>query len=179
MLIKPDLVTETIWRGTPLKFELFRADSFADIGPVNQVYGLVINDAGEVLLVAHADEIWSLPGGHTENSETPMETLVRECYEEAAVKVNPEHCIPFFYQKAYIKERGVWQFQEIQARYVAFHPVHDKFIADPDSENPMVLQKYIPLSKLRAHLHWGNTLDFIYDNLPEIYAAGHIPFPKI
>lgn len=164
---KPDLVTETNWKGVPVKFEIFKADSFDNLGPIGQVYGFVFNKSGEVLLVSHKDRLWSLPGGHTENSETPLETLVRECYEEAAIKVDVNNCLPFFYQKAYELEGAVWKFREIQARYIVFNPVHDKFVSDPDTDNPMVYQQYIPFKDLREHLHWGITLDFVFAAMPQ------------
>lgn len=166
----PDFISEAEWRGKKVKFELFLTNSFDYLENAQQAYGFVINKEGDLLLVAHADKLWSLPGGHRENGESILDTLVREFYEEAAVVVDRNCCIPFFYQKAYIWENEAWKFIDNQVRYVVFNPVHEEFKSDPDQENPMVFQQYVPINQLREHLHWGDTIDFILTHAPKILA---------
>ncbi|HEY81099.1 MAG TPA: NUDIX domain-containing protein [Anaerolineae bacterium] len=53
------------------------------------VRGVVLNDAGEMLLVRHSygDRRWFLPGGGHHGGESPSETLVREMREETGLDV--------------------------------------------------------------------------------------------
>ncbi|HZZ87103.1 MAG TPA: NUDIX domain-containing protein [Caulobacteraceae bacterium] len=52
------------------------------------VRGLVLNAAGEVLLVEHTYvHGWYLPGGGVERGETTEEAVIRELQEEAGIRV--------------------------------------------------------------------------------------------
>ena len=58
------------------------------------VTGVVINDAGEILLHLRSDNgQWSLPGGALEPGEEPADAVVREVWEETGVKVVPERIV--------------------------------------------------------------------------------------
>ena len=60
-------------------------------GPVAAVGGLVINDAGELLLVRRARDPgkgkWGLPGGFVDRDETIEQALIREVHEETSLQV--------------------------------------------------------------------------------------------
>jgi ADP-ribose pyrophosphatase YjhB (NUDIX family) len=47
--------------------------------------GVVVNPEGRVLLVSQHGTSWSLPKGHLEGSETPLEAARREIREESGV----------------------------------------------------------------------------------------------
>src|SRR3954465_13858185 len=58
------------------------------------VTGVVINEAGEILLHLRSDNgQWSLPGGALEPGEEPADAVVREIWEETGVKVVPERIV--------------------------------------------------------------------------------------
>src|SRR3989344_9072207 len=47
--------------------------------------GVVLNDEGLVLVVNSRGNSWSLPKGHLEKGESPLEAAVREIKEESGV----------------------------------------------------------------------------------------------
>jgi ADP-ribose pyrophosphatase YjhB (NUDIX family) len=47
--------------------------------------GVVLNAEGRVLLVSQFGTSWSLPKGHLEDGETPLEAALREIREESGV----------------------------------------------------------------------------------------------
>ncbi len=55
---------------------------------VTAVIGIILDDINQVFL-AKNQRWWDLPGWHTENDETPEETLIREVSEEAWTNIHP------------------------------------------------------------------------------------------
>lgn len=60
--------------------------------------GVVANPKGKILIVNQKAHSWSLPKGHIEHGETPLETAKREIYEESGIK-----------KLRYIKELGTYK----------------------------------------------------------------------
>jgi 8-oxo-dGTP diphosphatase len=56
-----------------------------DLG-VRQVYGILLSSQGQVLMLRDGDHL-NLPGGKPEPGESWLETLDRECLEEAQVTI--------------------------------------------------------------------------------------------
>jgi 8-oxo-dGTP pyrophosphatase MutT (NUDIX family) len=72
---------------TPLEeLEPLRAPLFSRFTPFVGGHGVVIDDAGQVLLIRRADNgRWALPGGALEVGETPAEGVLREVLEETGL----------------------------------------------------------------------------------------------
>jgi ADP-ribose pyrophosphatase YjhB (NUDIX family) len=76
------------WRRNlqPIVRPLYQAYSRLSRGATLGVRGLVLNDAGEVLLVEHTyTHGWFLPGGGVERGETCEAAVIRELREEGGV----------------------------------------------------------------------------------------------
>ena len=52
---------------------------------ISQASGYIFNDKSEMLIVKSKN--WTIPGGHPEMGETPIEILKREVMEEASVTI--------------------------------------------------------------------------------------------
>jgi len=156
------------WEGEEVKFEIFKPENFNNFGFIAQAYGIILNEKNEILLIAHANNLWSIPGGHIEGNETTIEALIRELYEETAAIVEPKDCAPFFIQQSYKKINGDWVPEELQARYLIRNAKFEKFKIDPDQLNPVIKQKFFKISELKENLKWGRTTDFIIDELNKL-----------
>jgi len=78
------------WRRAfqPILWPLYRVYSRLARGVTLGVRGLVLNQAGEVLLVEHTYMPgWYLPGGGVERGETTERAVIRELQEEAGIGV--------------------------------------------------------------------------------------------
>jgi 8-oxo-dGTP diphosphatase len=65
-----------------------------DLLMMTGVSGVVLNEAGEVLLQLRSDNHqWSLPGGGIDPGEEPADAVVREIWEETGIKVRPERVL--------------------------------------------------------------------------------------
>jgi len=50
---------------------------------------MIFDDAGRVMLVKVTNKgTWDFPGGHGQNSETPIEAVKREVFEEVGLKID-------------------------------------------------------------------------------------------
>ncbi|KAF0238401.1 MAG: hypothetical protein FD181_1051 [Prolixibacteraceae bacterium] len=56
--------------------------------PKVDVRAVVFNETGEILLIQEkADNCWAMPGGWADVGYSPSEVAVKECFEEAGIKV--------------------------------------------------------------------------------------------
>src|SRR5438105_337640 len=71
----------------PIARPVFRVISRITRGMTLGVRALVLNEAGEVLLIKHTYVSgWYMPGGGVERGETTEQALVRELVEEAGIR---------------------------------------------------------------------------------------------
>jgi 8-oxo-dGTP pyrophosphatase MutT (NUDIX family) len=59
--------------------------------PKVDVRAVVFNESGEILLIQEkADNCWAMPGGWADVGYSPAEVAVKECFEEAGIKVEAQ-----------------------------------------------------------------------------------------
>jgi ADP-ribose pyrophosphatase YjhB (NUDIX family)/ubiquinone/menaquinone biosynthesis C-methylase UbiE len=75
--------------------------------PHSGANAIVLNEAGEVLLIRRSDNgRWCLPGGHVDYGETVEGCAVREAYEETGIQVEVER-LSGVYSKPYEAREGL------------------------------------------------------------------------
>ncbi len=85
---------------------------------------LVIDEAGEILLIQRADSgLWATPGGAFDVGETAAEGAVRECHEETGWQVEPIALI------------GIYDSRLVETR-VGHHVYHMSFLCRPLTRDP-------------------------------------------
>jgi ADP-ribose pyrophosphatase YjhB (NUDIX family) len=142
--------------------------------PCTQVYGVVFNDQGEILLIQEKGH-WKIPGGTPEAGETPQQTLERELMEEADVTVQN------------IQLLGVQQVdwpgnthtaegeRFYQYRYICQVKELQQSTPDPD-EGIIHPRKFVPASSVTEHVLWGETGRAMFADA--IAAASQLLGPK-
>lgn len=94
-----------------MKIEWFDKTDFTKLKNITQIYGVIFNSSGKILIVNTMGK-WQLPGGKPEKEETFEQTLIREIDEETDAEI--EKIKPIGYQIVSEKNKKI-----IQLRYFA------------------------------------------------------------
>jgi 8-oxo-dGTP pyrophosphatase MutT (NUDIX family) len=129
-------------------------DSIPNKSKITQVYGLIQNQKGQILVVLHQRGDYLLPGGTLEE-ETWIECLNRECLEEANITLKQETIKEAFYQEAMLDG----QIECYQLRYKAQVKTQEEFVTDPGGL--IISNKWIELDELGDYLKWGDSVGLI------------------
>ncbi len=153
-------------------FKEYFSNDFSNLKPASQVLAVVLNEKNEVLLVSEDEEWWTIPGGTVETNETYMQTLVREVYEESAVKIRVDKIEPFFYLKRFkiVGNRQIYQITQL--RYIARVDSIDEFVKDPGGDHKF--RKFIPIDELDSVLPWTGTGAFMKKFLKSYIDTGKL-----
>jgi 8-oxo-dGTP pyrophosphatase MutT (NUDIX family) len=142
------------------KFTWIRTDDPNKFRPCTQCYGIVFNDAGEILLI-HEKGKWQLPGGTPEAGESPVETLKRELMEEADVEVADATLLGVQmvdYPNNPNKDQGDLFFQY---RFVC--RVARLLDQTPDPDAGIIHPRmFVPAAKVTEYVKWGATGNAIF-----------------
>lgn len=113
-----------------------------------QVSGYIFNNQHELLIVRN-ESTWTIPGGHPEQGENPLETLNREVLEEACLTITTPH---------YLGAVEVVENNQIyyQLRYFA----QVKEIYPFNQEWEISERKFVPLGELHNNITWSTGLTF-------------------
>jgi ADP-ribose pyrophosphatase YjhB (NUDIX family) len=98
--------------------------------------GVVVNGEGRVLLVSQYGTSWSLPKGHLEEGETPLEAARREIREESGVS-RLELIRPLgSYSRSRIGADGVEDSSELKTIHLFLFSTDESDLAPLDPDNP-------------------------------------------
>lgn len=144
-------ITQASFSGT-YKLEWNDSTDFSKISPIRQVYGILFNEKGEMVIVRKKGGGWTLPGGGPEKDETPEETLIREVNEEVDVDIT--NITPLGYQKV-VEIKGKTRSKPYYAlRYAA--KIEKIKPQTPDPAHKVILErKFIRTKDFIKYCSWG------------------------
>lgn len=113
-----------------------------------QVSGYIFNEENQLLIVKN-DKNWTIPGGHPELDEKPIETLKREVMEEACTTIKEIY---------YLGAVGVIEDDKIyyQLRYTAKIDEIEPFKKDWETTERL----FVDLADLHKYITWANGITF-------------------
>ncbi|KKT39932.1 hypothetical protein A3K29_03895 [Candidatus Collierbacteria bacterium RIFOXYB2_FULL_46_14] len=172
------LVSSTwVEKGVTMKFTWYPGDNLERFQPFNQVYGVVFNSDGQMLIQRRELRPWCLAGGTVEEGETAEQALRRELIEEADVTIknlillggqrvqfpgghNPNPTKRFtgddFYQLRYYCE------------------VDEVLPQTPDPDHDIINERlFVPQTEINKYLGWGATGQVIFDQAIALFHQLH------
>ncbi|MBT6689858.1 NUDIX hydrolase [archaeon] len=142
--------------------EWFEDTDFLKIENIKQVYGILFNKEGEMLVINTVGN-WQLPGGKPECNESWEETAIRESMEEADVEI--ENIIPLGFQRvSEIKRDEELPFFH-QIRFVANIKKLNESSIDP-ATGKVPERRFIKPEEFLKYCPWGKISQYII-NLAE------------
>ena len=132
--------------------EWFEDTDFSNIERVRQVYGVLFNEDGKILIINTVGN-WQLPGGKPEKGESWEEALVREVLEEADVEI--ENILPLGYQKVNQIKENKDQPSFHQLRFAAKIKKINDSTSDP-ATGIVPERKFINPEEFLEYCPWGN-----------------------
>lgn len=169
------------YEGVKIKFTWYPGEDLAKFHPFNQVYGVIFNESGQILIQRSGQQDWCLAGGTVEGGESAEETLRRELIEEADVTIKN----PILLGGQRVKfiggpnpkpsKRGGDDFYQL--RY--FCEVDQLLPQTPDPDNGEIHErKFVLPSEINEYLKWGITGKTIFDQAIALFASLH-PKPSL
>ena len=145
--------------------EWFDNIDFSSIENIKQVYGIVFNEEGEILIVNTVGN-WQLPGGKPEEGESWEDTLIREAIEEADVEI--EGLVPIGYQRvSEIKDKKEGE-TFAQLRVFAKIKNLNELTKDP-ATGIIPKRKFIKPEEFSSYCPWGKIGQHVIDKANHIY----------
>lgn len=133
--------------------------------------GIILNDEGLVLLVEQRRNVWSLPKGHLEGKETPLEAALREIYEEAGITKLELKKELGCYKRYKIGKDGKDDLAELKTMHIFLFTTDEKKTKPQD--RTIAGLKWFEPEEVAEHLTHPKDQEFVRTALPVIkkYAA--------
>lgn len=147
------------------KVEWFDDIDFSKLKNIKQVYGIIFNDEGKIIIINTVGN-WQVPGGKPENEESFQETLIRESIEEADIEI--EDIIPLGYQKVEEINDNINETPFYQLRYFAKIKNINESTIDP-ATGKIPERKFILPEEFLNYCPWGDIGKYIVDKANKIY----------
>ena len=112
-----------------------------------QVSGYIFNEENQLLIVKSGDT-WTIPGGHPEQGESQLDTLIREIMEEASVTLKN------------INYLGAVEVVENEKYYQIRYTAKVNEILDFDEKWETSERKFVNLEDLQNYIKWSKGIMF-------------------
>lgn len=153
--------------GQEITLTWLKSDDLSEFKPFYQVYGIVFNNKGEILLIEEKGK-WKIPGGTPEKGETDVETMKRELIEEADIavsKVLPLGGQRVDYPNNPNREEGDLYYQ---LRYVCL--LDELLPQTPDPVTGIVNPRmFVPAEKVTEYVKWGDAGRAMFEDAIKLY----------
>lgn len=148
-------------------FTWIRDNDLEKYRPVGQVYGIVFNAKGEILIARKKPEDgWGISGGTPEAGENVEETLKRELKEEVDVSVSK--ITPLGVQKVELFGDDEGKSTLYQLRYIVL--LKELLPQTPDPDNGFIWERQFVLAKdIGDYVKWGNSGDAMFKDAINLF----------
>ena len=160
-----------------MKFTWYPGDDIKQYEPFNQVYGVVFDTDGRMLIQRRETRPWCLAGGTVEEGENAEQTLRRELTEEADVTIkNPillggqRVQFPGGHNPSPTKRFVGDDFYQL--RY--YCEVDEILPQTPDPDHGIINERlFVSSSEINNYLDWGATGQAIFDRAIALFHRLH------
>jgi ADP-ribose pyrophosphatase YjhB (NUDIX family) len=144
-----------------------QSDQLEQYQPYRQVYGVVFNATGEILLIQENGK-WKIPGGTPEANETAEETLRRELTEEADVTISK--LAPIGVQRVEHPNNPNTGEGDVFYQYRYACLLDELQPSSPDPATGMTHpRKFVPAAQVTDHVKWGPSGDAMFKAAIKVY----------
>lgn len=153
--------------GQNITLTWIKSDNLSEFKPYYQVYGIVFNEKGEILLIQENGK-WKIPGGTPETGESDIDTLKRELVEEADITVSK--LLALGAQKVdYPNNPNTIEGDlYFQLRYVGL--IDELLPSTPDPATGLVNQRmFVPAEKVTEYVKWGDVGNKMFNDAIALY----------
>ena len=125
--------------------------------------GIIINSKKEVVIVNQNHDSWSLPKGHIDFEETPLEAAKREIYEETGIKT-PKYIMDIgSYNRYKIGLDGEDDISELKTIHIFLFKSNQKILSPIDPSNPIA--KWVDYELIKTYLTHKEDIKFFNKSL--------------
>ena len=161
------------YKGVEVTMTWIRDNDMEKFTPITQVYAIIFNKKGEILVAREAEDgKWQIPGGKPEEGEDYKKAITRELLEE--VDVQAGEIYPLGAQKTEMpgnpnKDEGDLFYQ---LRCVVELGELLPQTPDPDRGNTWQ-RKFVPSDEIKQYIKWGEVGDAMFDDAVALWNELH------
>lgn len=148
-----------------------RDDNLEKYTPVKQVYGIVFNNKGEILVAREASEgKWQLPGGKPESGENIEEAVRRELLEEVDVKAGEIYQLGA--QKTEIPDNPNKNEGDLFYQLRCVVKLDELLPQTPDPDRGNIWERiFVPANQITSYIKWGETGDAMFSDAIQLWES--------
>lgn len=163
-----------IFNGIEVTTTWMKDSDLSKYKPVTQVYGIVFNDKGEILVARETSEgKWQIPGGKPENDETVEETMRRELLEEVDVKAG--NIYPLGAQKTEMPNNPNKVEGDLFYQLRCVVELGELLPQTPDPDRGNIWERmFVPADKITEYIKWGETGNTMFKDAIDLWQAKHL-----